>query len=136
MIRPRPTCGLWLGQDPSQPWAGKGGECKSLNLNLGDGGRGGPRASHVHQLSSAPATPSPGPSASHTALTWKPEAEVGGRPGTRSEDEWLPPQPPGETGKRDAQVLPLQAGLLASLGMEVDTGACESSPADGLCLAR
>lgn len=24
-----------------------------------------------------------------------------------------------------------QAGLLASLGMEVDTGACESSPADG-----
>lgn len=54
-----------------------------------------------------------------------------GRPGTRSGNEWLPPQPPGEAGKGCTGVLPLRADLLASPGTEVDTGACESSPADG-----
>ena len=92
MMRPRPPCARRSGQDPSQPWGGSGpltalgqggGDCKATEPQP-RGGAGQakpvprPLRPHVCQLSSTPAAPDPGPPACHTALTWKPEAEVGG----------------------------------------------------------
>lgn len=114
-------------------WAGEGENASPLNLNLGDGGRG-PKlnliASHVHQLKLCSCYSQPRP----ICLSHSPHLETRGGggwgdlgPGLRTSGL---PQPPGEAGKGSpGSASP--AGLLASLGMEVDTGACESSPADG-----
>lgn len=90
-----------------------------------------PQATHWYQLSSAQAFLSPGPPASYTVLTLKPESRAGGETFGQTAcilASWI-------SRKEMHQSSASQSRSAIFPNTEVDIGACESSPADGALFA-